>query len=54
MVQVQAIAVPNAAMRIQLGKHRVNSDGKLRADMVGHGRLCSMSVEIFGLTPTKA
>gem|GEM_PF-3850672 len=36
-------------MRLQLGKHPTNSHGKLRAAMVGHGQLCSMSGERFGL-----
>jgi len=38
-------------MRMQLGKHPANSHGKLRAAIVGHGRLCSMSGGKFGLDP---
>jgi|GEM_PF-7079325 len=33
-----------------LGKHPANAHGKLRAAIVGHGPLCSMSGEICGLT----
>gem|GEM_PF-6872997 len=36
-------------MRIRLGEHPAHSHGKLRAAIVGHGRLCSMSGEQFGL-----
>jgi len=53
MVHVYKIAVPNAAMRMQLGRHPANSHGKLRAAIVGHGRLCSMRGERFELGPTQ-
>ena len=35
-------------MQMQLSKHPANSHSKLRAAIVGHGRLCSVSGERFG------
>jgi len=36
-------------MRMQLSKHPKISHAKLRAAIIGHGQLCSMGGEMFGL-----